>query len=199
MKFLFDEFQVKCDGVFLHSSTSTTSVYPECSLLKKYTKKEGLVPCCSPESFVSLISVRRHDIQTANKRGRCILSVAFISMITDGDRPKKRPLDTGFCSGKGQFCFPAASQMTLSFLRCTVVTSKEHLCYSLAPQRFSCLPGNPISISFTTHHFTWNISVVNAHHNSAGNFGCHHDADPGITVVTGPYSGAGGHTSSAVL
>ncbi|CAM9367912.1 unnamed protein product, partial [Bubo scandiacus] len=36
-----------------------------------------------------------------------------------------------------------ASQVILLFLHCTVVTLKKHLCSSSAPERCSCLPGNP--------------------------------------------------------
>lgn len=62
------------------------------------------------------------------------------------------------------------------------------------------LPFNPLSVSDTYHRaLTWSIRVFNAHHTSAGDFGCHCNADSSVTVVTGSYSGAGIHVSSSVL
>jgi len=65
-------------------------VYPEeYSLLKKYMQKAVFLPLCSPEPSISVIYIRRCEIQTSYRRAQCILLVAFISMIRGGDRPKK--------------------------------------------------------------------------------------------------------------
>lgn len=126
---------------FLHSGTSAVCVYPEeYSLLKRYILKGVFLPLCSPVSCISLIYVRRCEIETVNRRVWCILFIAFISMIRGGDWPKKGLWRLDFSSGVGLVCFPAASQMILLVLHCTVVILKEHLCSPPASQRSSfCL------------------------------------------------------------
>lgn len=89
-EFLLNEFQVKCYVFFLHSGTSAVCVYPEeYSLLKRYILKGVFLPLCSPVSCISLIYVRRCEIETTNRREWCILFIAFISIIRDGDWPKR--------------------------------------------------------------------------------------------------------------
>lgn len=68
-EFLLNEFQVKCYVFFLHSGTSAVCVYPEeYSLLKRYILKGVFLPLCSPVSCISLIYVRRCEIETTNRR-----------------------------------------------------------------------------------------------------------------------------------
>ena len=116
---------------------------------KSICKKQFFFPCVPP-SLLSLWFTSEDVKFKPHIEGRNVFSLLPLFQWLEVETGPKRDSGDWIQPRHRTVLFAAASRTILLSLRGPLVTSKEHLCSLPAPQRFSSLPGSPVSVSART-------------------------------------------------